>query len=308
MGYRSSYVMVTPVREDATQLDDLAATVRAQERRPALWVIVDDGSSDDTVARLRRLGARDPWIHPVALPRTPGGEPRRHDMVVTAGFRVAAELAEAEGIDHRYVVNLDPDLRCPPQLLAELVERSDRDRSVGIASCTIQEVADDGRAERRRDVIDGIPRADLRVWRRACVEEVGMQPAPRWAETTGLRARNRGWLTPVFEDLVVEASEPRVLRHAWQGFRSAGAESWEVGLHPLVLAGHAVAASVQDRDLRGVAILAGYVEAAISGHRRTRDPEVREYFGDDLLRHQARTLLSRMPVVGRRFRRLGRGG
>lgn len=308
MGYRSSYVMVTPVREDATQLDDLAATVRAQERRPALWVIVDDGSSDDTVARLRRLGARDPWIHPVALPRTPSGEPRRRDMVVTAGFRVAAELAEAEGIDHRYVVNLDPDLRCPPQLLAELVERSDRDRSVGIASCTIQEVADDGRAERRRDVIDGIPRADLRVWRRACVEEVGMQPAPRWAETTGLRARNRGWLTPVFEDLVVEAAEPRVLRHAWQGFRSAGAESWEVGLHPLVLAGHAVAASVQDRDLRGVAMLAGYVEAAISGHRRTRDPEVREYFGDDLLRHQARTLLSRMPVVGRRFRRRGRGG
>jgi hypothetical protein len=233
----------------------------------------------------------------------PQGEPRRRDLVVTLGFRRAAELAEAEGIDHRFVVNLDPDLRCPPQLVAELVERSERDRSVGIASCTIQEVADDGRAERRRDVIDGIPRADLRVWRRACVEEVGMQPAPRWAETTGLRARNRGWLTPVFEDLVVEAARPGVLRHAWQGFRSEGAESWEVGLHPLVLAGQAVAASMQDRDLRGVAMLAGYVEAAISGHRRTPDPEVREYFGEALLRLEARTFLSRVPVVGRRFRR-----
>ena len=126
-----------------------------------------------------------------------------------------------------------------------------------------------------------------------------MQPAPRWAETTGLRARNRGWLTPVFEDLVVEAARPGVLRHAWQGFRSEGAESWEVGLHPLVLAGQAVAASVQDRDLRGVAMLAGYVEAAISGHRRTPDPEVREYFGEDLLRLKARTFLSRVPVVGR---------
>lgn len=303
MGYRSSYVMVTPVREDAAQLDELAATVRAQERRPVLWVIVDDGSSDDTAMRLRRLRARDPWVHPVTLARTSSGEPRRRDLVVTIGFRHATELAEAEGIDHQYVVNLDPDLRCPPQLLAELVERSERDRSVGIASCTIQEVADDGRAERQRDVIDGNPRAELRVWRRACVEEVGMQPAPRWAETTGLRARNRGWLTPVFEDLVVEASRPGVLRHAWKGFRSEGAESWEVGLHPLVLAGQAVAASVQDRDLRGVAMLAGYVEAAISGQRRTRDPEVREYFGDDLLKHQARTFLSRVPVVGRRFQR-----
>lgn len=268
-----------------------------------VWVVVDDGSADDTVARLRRLHARDPWIHPVALPRTPRGQPRRRDVLLTLGFRQAAELAEAEGFDHRYVVNLDPDLRCTPQLLAELVERSERDRSVGIASCAIQEVAEDGRAERRRDVIDGIPRADLRVWRRACVEEVGLQPAPRWAETTGLRARNRGWLTPVFEDLVVEATRPGVLRDAWHGFRSEGAESWEVGLHPLVLAGQAMAASVQDRDLRGVAMLAGYVEAAISGQRRTRDPEVREYFGEDLLRHQARSLLSHVPVVGRRFRR-----
>jgi biofilm PGA synthesis N-glycosyltransferase PgaC len=303
VGYRSSYVMVTPIREQAGQLDDLAATVRAQERRPALWVIIDDGSTDDTAPRLQRLRLRDPWIHPVTLPSTPQAEPRRHAQLVTTGFRYAAELAEAEGIDHRYVVNLDADLRCPPQLVAELIERSERDRSVGIASCTITEVADDGRVERRRDVIDGIPRADLRVWRRACVEEVGLQPAPRWAETTGLRARNRGWLTPVFEDLVVEATRPGVVRHAWQGFRSHGAEGWEVGLHPLVLAGQVVAASVQDRDLRGVAMLAGYVEAAISGQRRSRDPELREYFGEGLLRHQARTLLSRVPMVGRRFRR-----
>lgn len=302
MGSRSSYVMVTPVHEEAGQLDDLAATVRAQERRPDLWVIVDGGSTDDTVQRLRRLRARDPWIHAVTLPRTAPGEPRRRAQLVTTGFRYAAELAEAEGLDHRYVVNLDADLRCPPQLVAELIDRCERDRSVGITSCAIQDVADDGRAERRRDVVDGIPRGELRVWRRACVEEVGMLPAPRWAETTGLRARNRGWLTPVFDDLVVEAAQAGVVRHAWQGFVSEGAESWEVGLHPLLLASQAMAASVQDRDLRGVAMVAGYVEAALSGQRRSRDPELREYFGEGLLRHQAQTLLSRVPVVGRRFR------
>lgn len=303
MGYRSSYVLITPVRDEAGQLDDLAATVRAQERRPQLWVIVDDGSHDGTASKLQRLAARDPWIHGVTLPRTPRGEPRRRAQLVTAGFRHATELAEAEGIDHRYVVNLDADLRCPPQLIAELIERSERDRSLGIASCTVAEVTEDGRVERRREVVDGIPRAELRVWRRACVEEVGMQPTPRWAETTGLRARNRGWSTLVFEDLVVEATRPGVLRDAWQGSRHHGAEGWEVGLHPLVLASQAMAASVQDRDLRGVAMVAGYVEAAISGQRRSRDPELREYFGEDLLRRQARTLLSRVPMVGRRFRR-----
>lgn len=303
MGYRSSYVLVTPVRDEAGLLDDLVVTVRAQERRPALWVFVDDGSADDTARRLARLAAREAWIHGVTLPRTPRGDPRRHGQLLTIGFRHAAELAEAEGIDHRYVVNLDADLRCPPGLIAELIERTERDRSVGIASCAVAEVADDGRVERHREVVDGIPRADLRVWRRACVEEVGMQPSPRWAETTGLRARNRGWSTLVFEDLVVEAAPPGVARGGWVGSLHHGAEGWEVGLHPLVLAGQAVTASVQDRDLRGVAMVAGYVEAAISGKRRSKDPELRAYFGKDLLEQQARTLLSRMPMVGRRFRR-----
>lgn len=303
MGYPSTYLLVTPVREDAAQLDDLVATIRAQERRPALWVIVDDGSSDDTERRLRRLGARDEWIVGVCLPRSTSTRLRPHAELLVQGFRTATETAEAEGIDHRYVVHLDADLRCSPQLLAELIGRSDQDRSVGIASCVIAEVGEDGHTLRHRDVRDGIPRADLRVWRRDCVEEVGMRPEPRWAEVTGVRARNRGWRTPVFEDLVVEAAAPRPGPAALRGSWRYGAEGWQVGLHPLVLAQQAMSASLHERDLRGVAMVAGYVGAAISRRRRSPDPELREYFGESLLEDQTRRLMSRVPMVGRRFRR-----
>ena len=308
MGYRSSYVMVTPARNEAGPLDDLVATIRRQERRPDLWVIIRDagdggGGGDDMSQRLRDLAERDPWIHGATLPRLAGVGPRRRAELVTAGFRYAAELAEAQGVAPRYVVNLDPDLRCAPHVLAQLIERCDGDRSVGIGSCAVAEVGDDGQVLRHREVIDGIPRAELRVWRRACVEQVGMQASPRWAETTGLRARNRGWRTPIFEDLVVQAPRARVLGPGWSGFGHHGAEGWEVGLHPLSMAGEAVSASVQDRDIRGLAMLAGYVKAAISGKRRSHDPELREYFGEDRLKHQTRTLLSRVPVVGRRFAR-----
>jgi len=298
-------VLVTPVRDQAGLLDDLVATIRAQERRPERWVIVDDGSTDDSPRRLQKISAREPWVHVVLLPQVASGKARTYAERLVQSFRSAAELAEAEAIDHGWVINLDPDLRCSPQLLAELIERSHRDRSVGMCSCTIAEVGDDGGLRRERDIVDGIPRADLRVWRRECLEEVGMRAAPRWAETTGLWARNRGWQTPVFEDLVVEAARPGVLRDGLHGFVRHGAEGWHVGLHPLVLAEQALAASVHDRDLRGVAMVAGYVEAAFSGRKRSRDPELRQYFGDELLKERARELLSRVPMVGRRFRRRG---
>lgn len=303
MGYRTTYVLVTPLREDAVQLHDLVATVRAQELRPALWVLVDDGSGDDTDRRLRRLQSREPWIHVVTLPPLPGRRARDPTDVLVHGLRVATDTAEAERIDHRYLVHCGADVRCAPHVLAELVERSDRDRSIGIASCVIAEVDDDGHSTRDRPVVDGIPRADLRVWRRDCLEEVGMQPGPRWAEVTAVRARNRGWRTAVFEDLVVEAGHPGPGRAALRGSWQRGAQGWQVGLHPLVLAEQAVSASMNERDLRGVAMVAGYVEAAISRRRRTADPELREYFGADLREQQARRLLSRVPWVGRRFRR-----
>ncbi len=303
MGIRSSYVLVTPATDEAGLLDDLVVTIRTQERRPDLWVIVDGGSSDDTAHRVRRLGQRDPWIHGITMPASSGAAPRGRAELVVAGFRYATEQAEADGLAPRYLVNLDPDLRCAPHLLAQLIDRCDGDRNVGIGSCMVADVTDDGRVSRHRDVVDGIPRGELRVWRRACAEEVGMQVVARWAESTGLRARNRGWRTPVFADLSVEAARPGVVRGAWNGFGTRGAEGWEVGLHPLLMAGEAVTASARDRDLRGVAMLAGYVKAAISGQRRSHDPELREYFGEDRLKQETRRLLSRVPLVGRRFRR-----
>lgn len=303
LGYRSSYVLVTPLRDDATQLDDLVATIRAQERRPSVWVLVDDGSSDDTERRLRRLEAREEWIHGVCLPRAASGEPRRHADLLVQGARRATQAAEAERAEPSYVVHVDADLRCAPSLLIELIDRCERDRRVGFSSCVVAEVGEDGTTRRHRDVVDGIPRADLRVWRRDCIEEVGMRPEPRWAEATAVRARNRGWQTPVFEDLMVEAARPGPGQAALRGSWRHGAEGWQVGLHPLVLAEQAVTASVNDRDLRGVAMVAGYVEAAISRRRRSQDPELREYFGEDLRRERARRLLARVPVVGRRFRR-----
>lgn len=301
-----SYVLVTPVRNDAEHLDELVATVRAQEHRPALWVIVDDGSTDDTRARLARIQRRDPWVETRLLAAPPDGRSRPRAQLLVQGFVAAEQLAEAQGLRHEWVVNLRPDLRCPPHLLGYLLDRCSRDRSVGLCSCSIEEVDDDGGGvRRRRPVVDEVPHCELRLWRRECLEQVGMVAVARYGATTAVRARNRGWHTPVFTDLVVEATRPGVLREGLRGFQRDGAEGWQVGLHPLLLAEQAVVASVTDRDLRGVAMVAGYVQAALSGRRRSQDPELREYFGEDLLSARARRLMERVPGLGRRRRSRG---
>jgi biofilm PGA synthesis N-glycosyltransferase PgaC len=302
------YLLVTPVRDELGLLDDLVATVRAQELPPERWVIVDDGSRDGTAQELARLVEREHWIHVVSLPpsRTPVDSAIRHAEVVAIGLRVAAELAEADRLDVELLANLDADVRCPPHLLVELVARVAKDRTVGFASCRLVEVKDDGSAVEQQGPVCGTPRASLRVWRRACAEDVGLAGVPNWAGVTGIRARNRGWKTVVYSDLVAETVRPDGTRHGWwHGYRRDGRASWDVGLHPLLLLGQAVTASVRERDLRGIALVSGYVEGALSGRRRVLDAEVRDFFGDDLpRRHVDRQIEKWM----RRFRRAPPGG
>jgi polyisoprenyl-phosphate glycosyltransferase len=79
---------------------------------PALdWeiVYVDDGSSDDTPARLKEIQTADSRVRVVRLSRNFG-----HQIAVTAGLEHARGQA---------VVIIDADLQDPPELIAEMVAR-----------------------------------------------------------------------------------------------------------------------------------------------------------------------------------------
>lgn len=293
-------MLVTPVHDEIDQLADLVGTVRAQEIPPAAWLLVDDDSHDGSSEAVERIAEREPWIHALHLRRSlrDAERPERYAQVVAAGFEAAFEIAEAEGIEFAFAANLDADVRCPPHLIAELVARMRGDRAVGIASCTLAEILDDDRIVPQPPAACGGPRGGVRLWRRECLEEIAFYPVADWASVTGLRARNRGWKTVVHPDLIAEVVRPCAMRGGWwQGYRRKGQAGWQIGMHPALLAAEAVTASARDGDLRGLAMLAGYVESAVRRQRRSRDPELRQFYGEDLPRERLAKLFERIPFL-----------
>lgn len=87
--------------------DRLATAARAWP--DAEIIVVDDGSSDDTLDRLRLAAIRHPRLRYVSLSRNFG-----HQAALRAG------LAEAIG---DCVICLDADLQHPPELIGEMVAR-----------------------------------------------------------------------------------------------------------------------------------------------------------------------------------------
>jgi glycosyltransferase involved in cell wall biosynthesis len=104
--------VVIPVYNEGPSIGPLCTRVTSVlERITARWeiVFVDDGSADDTLARIRAESARDPRIGAVSFSRNFG-----------------KEIAIAAGLDHAQgdaVVLMDADLQHPPEMIETFVER-----------------------------------------------------------------------------------------------------------------------------------------------------------------------------------------
>ena len=61
-----SYLIVSPCRNEAKFMRRTLDSVVAQTLRPTLWVIVDDGSTDETPVILAEYAQKHDWIRIVS--------------------------------------------------------------------------------------------------------------------------------------------------------------------------------------------------------------------------------------------------
>jgi dolichol-phosphate mannosyltransferase len=104
--------IVIPAYNEATiipilrrRLEDFALTLPC----PVEWIVVNDGSSDETLSLLIEWADTDPQLKVLSLARNFG-----HQAAVTAGLDAAAGEA---------VVILDADLQDPPEVIHEMLAR-----------------------------------------------------------------------------------------------------------------------------------------------------------------------------------------
>ena len=124
-----AYVVISPCRNEADYMRRTLDSMVAQTLRPALWVIVDDGSTDATPDILAEYTARHDWIRVVQKPD------RGHRAVgpgVIEAFYAGLDTVDLEAFS--YLCKLDLDLDLPPGYFAGLIQRMQANPRVGTCS------------------------------------------------------------------------------------------------------------------------------------------------------------------------------
>lgn len=183
------YLIVTPCRDEAQFARRTLDSVCGQTVPPALWVIVDDGSSDDTPIILAEYERRVPFLRVVR--RTDRGRRSVGPGVIDA-FYAGYQTVHPQQFD--YVCKLDLDLELPPDYFERLMRRMEADPRLGHCSGKAWYHEPVGGELAMEVTGDEMSVGAAKFFRRECFEQIGgFVREVMWDGIDGHRARMLGW-------------------------------------------------------------------------------------------------------------------
>lgn len=291
------YVLISPCRDEAAYMQRTIDSVAAQSLRPALWVVVDDGSTDGTPEILAEAESRLPFLR-VVRREDRGG--RRVGPGVVEAFNAGLATIGLDEFD--YVCKLDLDLELPERYFERLVELMESDDRLGSVSGKPFFVADDGELVSEA-IGDEMSAGMTKFYRVRCFEEIGgLVPEVMWDGIDCHRCRMLGWKAASVDGEGLRFTHLRAMgsshKGIWTGRTRHGAGQWFMGTGPVYMT--ASAAFRMTRPpliLGGLAMWWGYMRCALARAPRYNDREFRAFlrrFQWDALRRGKREATRRL--------------
>ena len=291
------FLIISPMRNEAAHVERVARALAAQTVPPAEWVVVDDGSTDDTAARLQALAGEVPFLR-VHARETEQGPVVDRLKVAAAPRAFNYGLARAEIQDWTHVVKLDGDIELPPDYFERILEEYARDPELGMAAGNLIE------PRGGRMVPMPIPRhhihGALKCYTRECFDAIGgVQTRLGWDTIDETYARLRGYTTRNYDDIIAIHHRPHASADGTLRGRARHGEcAYIAHFSPLWVALRSLKVA-RDRPfgISGVAFFYGYVRSAVQRVERVPDPEFRRFARSELRARMRRAVLG--PLSGR---------
>ncbi len=279
------YIIITPVKNEEGFIEKTIASIKRQTLQPGRWVIVNDGSVDETEAIVRQAMLD---YEPIMLVnRAQTVAKRRRGQGVIEAFNEG--LAAVQNEDFDFLVKLDGDLMLPSVFFEKIIGEFQKKPKLGIASGVNYSLKNDTWVLEK--AARGFTWGATKIYRRQCFEDIGgLVPSMGWDGIDHLKAVMLGWDAKCLEgapffQLRPEGKETGFLKTAHE----EGVCCYYMGYLPLFFFLRAVRRMAEyPYILGGCAMLGSYLKCALLKKEKINDPKFIAY----LRQNQKRRLLS----------------
>lgn len=299
----SNLIAVTPCKNEEKNLPNLIQSMIAQNKKPIFWVIVDDGSTDNTGEIIDEAEKKYDWIKGIRL-----GEHKEYmgahlSAVCNAGFEFAINLLNKKGLSYDYIALIDADNILESRYFERLVKEFEEYPKLGLASgnsafADIENILNDLRLKYSNITVmspefwqmwdssleiqksrDDLPMGSARIWRKECFEETGgYLPVPLPDSVSNVKAKLKGWKTRRFMDIRVIERRGLSKQGLWKGYKQKG-ESYFFLDYPLPYAIlKSIKYSFKKPYYTGAAFIYGFISSLAWRKEKVDDYEIRRYY------------------------------
>lgn len=227
-----SHIVITPVRNEEKNIEYTINSMVSQTIKPVQWIIVDDGSSDNTYNLILKYTEKCKWITPIR--KSTKLTENMGTGSVPKAFLYGMKYAKYN--DYDFIVKLDGDLSFNDDYFERIINEFKINPKLGIASGGCYEYKRDGML-----ILEKVPKFHTRgaskVYRRECFEIIGgVIPHVGWDTIDEIKAWMHGWETMNFPEIKMihyrkTGSRGGILR----GKIRAGYSAYYIGYHPIYM-------------------------------------------------------------------------
>jgi poly-beta-1,6-N-acetyl-D-glucosamine synthase len=281
---RPRYAIVSPARNEARYARRTLESVVSQTLPPTRWLIVDDGSSDETPQILREYARMHDYIQIVQ-------RPDRGRRSVGSGVMEAfyAGLQHLRPEDYDYLCKLDLDLELPRGYFEELVRRMEANPRMGTCSgkpyYPVEGDVDKGFKGKliSEGVGDEMSVGASKFYRVACFRQIGgLVREVMWDGIDCHTARMKGWMARSWDEPDLRFIHLRPMGSSDKGILTGrmrhGAGQYFMGTTPVFMIASAIfRVTRKPYVVGGMAMLWGYVRSALRSEKRHEEPGFRDF-------------------------------
>ncbi len=274
------YVIISPCRDEAKFMRRTLESVLQQSVLPTRWIIVDDGSSDETPSILAEYAEQYDFIE-IIRRNDRGG--RALGVGVIEAFYTGWEAIDVR--DYDYICKLDLDLELPHRYFEILIERMEENPRIG--TCSGKPYFQTVRATMVSEACgDETSVGMTKFYRVACFLDIGgFVPQVMWDGIDCHRCRMQGWIACSWDEPELQFVHLRPMgssQHGiWTGRKRHGFGQYFMGSSLTYMTASALyRITRRPFVVGGVGMWWGYVSSMVAGRARYDDLGFRRFLRD----------------------------